>query len=205
MLAQMYDRYKNGMCQYYTFSQKNTHYKNDTVIGESVWHESVGLPDKFRIIFGDSAKGNSVLFRNDSVFHYRRSRIIKAYPDSNTLLLLLGGMYFRELGEVKARLFKAGFEVALHHEREWNGKPVYVLGALFGDERSNQFWVDRKDLKVVRILEKINDTDIMDMRFESHQKWCKGFVENKVSFRRNGSLEQMEEYYDLKERQKFME
>ncbi len=43
------------------------------------------------------------------------------------------------------------------------------------------------------------DEEMMDMRFETHQKHCKGFVETKVSFRRNGRLEQVEEYYDIKE------
>ncbi len=39
----------------------------------------------------------------------------------------------------------------------------------------------------------------MDLRFEAHQRSCKGFTESKVSFRRNGKLEQLEEYYDIKE------
>ena len=203
ILEKMHTRYRNGMCQFYTFSQRNTHYQNDTVIGNSVWHESVGLPDKFRIVFGDSAKGNSVLFRNDSALHYRRSKFSKSSSDSNSLLLLLGGMYYRELGDVKARLFKAGFDLSFFHERTWNGRPVYVLGATQGDETTNQFWVDKKDLVIVRIIERINPTDIMDMRFESHQPWCKGFVENRVTFRRNGVLEQVEEYYDLKKTENF--
>ena len=203
VLAQMHKRYGKGMCQYYTFSQRNTHYENDTMVGNSVWHESVGLPDKFRIVFGDSAKGNSVLFRNDSVYHFRKSSLAKADRDSNTLLLLLGGMYYRDLQDVEARLKKAGFDLEKTSERKWQKAEVYVVGASNGDELSNQFWVDKKDLRVVRIIEKLNEKDLMDMRFESHRKWCKGWVEDKVSFRRNGHLEQVEEYFNLKARDRF--
>src|SRR4051812_35817879 len=78
ILKKMHDRYKGAMCRNYTFSQRNSHYQNDTLIGTSVWHESVGLPDRFRIVFGDSAKGNMVLFRNDSVFRYRNEKMLKA-------------------------------------------------------------------------------------------------------------------------------
>lgn len=203
LLEKMHTRYKEGTCKNYTFSQRNTHYNNDTVIGESVWHESVGLPDKFRIVFGDSAKGNSVLFRNDSVFHYRRSELVKSSADSNTLLLLLGGMYYRSINDVKSRLKNAGYDLSVFSEQQWLGKPVFVIGAAKGDHSANQLWVDKKDLVIVRIIEKMNAKDMMDMRFESHQKWCKGFVENRVSFRRNGMLEQEEEYYNLKETLEF--
>jgi hypothetical protein len=111
LLSKMHNRYKGAMCRYYTFSQKNNHYENDTLIGQSVWHESVGLPDQFRIVFGDSAKGNMVLFRNDSVYRYKRSAVMQAKRDSNNLLLLLGGMYYREFDDVSERLKSAGYNL----------------------------------------------------------------------------------------------
>jgi hypothetical protein len=55
----------------------------------------------------------------------------------------------------------------------------------------------------LRIIEKMNATDTMDMRFEAYQNWCKGHVETKVAFYRNGKLEQVETYYDLKVLEKF--
>jgi hypothetical protein len=203
ILKRMHEKYREGMCRNYTFSQRNSHYQNDTLIGPSVWHESVGLPDKFRIVFGDSAKGNMVLFRNDSVFRYRNNKVLKASSDSNNLLLVPGGMYYRDFNDVKRRLSSSGYDLSKSSERQWNKKKVWVVGAGPEDDHSNQLWIDKDDLKVVRIIERLNEKEMMDMRFESHQKWCRGFVENKVSFRRNGLLEQVEEYYDLKERTTF--
>lgn len=203
LLAMMHKRYYMAMCRNYTFSQRNNHYENDSLVGTSVWHESVGLPDKFRIIFGDSAKGNSVLFRNDSVYHFRAGALKKAEQDSNTLLLLLGGMYYRDLGDVKARLQQAGYDLSKLSEQTWMKNRVYVIGADQNEVEANQLWVDASTFKIVRIIEKMNEKDVMDMRFESHRPWCKGFVEDKVTFRRNGRLEQTEEYFNLQETEGF--
>lgn len=199
LLTAMYVKYKNGPCKSYTFSQKNTHYKGDTISGRSLWHEAVDFPDKFRIRFGEKSAGNYVVFKNDSAYHYKAGKLVKQRRDENTLLLLLGGMYYRTFEDALLRLEKAGYKMNVLSSEQWKKNPVYVIGASKGDSLSNQIWVDEVTLRVVRIIEKINDNDVMDMRFESHQDWCKGYVETKVSFRRNGVLEQEEEYYDIKE------
>src|SRR5688572_13540602 len=107
VLQKMHVRYRNAPCKAYTFSQKNTHYRNDSVIRHSVWHEAVMFPDKFKIAF-DSTRQNYVVFRNDSVFNYAKGKLKKSSRDSSTLLLLLGGMYYRDFSDVQTRLAKAG-------------------------------------------------------------------------------------------------
>ena len=199
VLKKMHVTHKGGICKSYSFSQRNTHYRNDTVLGNSEWHESVEFPDKFRIVFGEKFKGNYVIFRNDSVYNYRRSELVRSSTDSNTLLLLLGGMYYRDVEDVARRLQAKGYDLEVSSPQRWNGSSVYVIGALPGQDLKNQIWVDHHTLKIVRIIEKMNANDWMDMRFDSHQKLCNGWVENKVSFYRNGKLEQVEEYYDIKE------
>jgi outer membrane lipoprotein-sorting protein len=205
ILKALHKNYYKGPCSCYTFSQKNTHYHNDSITGHSEWHEAVKFPDKFRIDFGDKKAGNYVVFRNDSVFNYRGGKFLKSRVDSNTLLLILGGMFYRDFDNVVARLKNAGYNLDAISSNTWQEKDVYVLGAKENDMSSNQIWVDKNNWRVVRIIEKMNDKETMDMRFESHQGWCKGYVENKVSFRRNGKLEQVEEYYDIKKADKFPE
>jgi hypothetical protein len=198
ILLKMHKRYQKAPCQSYTFSQKNKHYRNDTVVRQTEWHEAVEFPDKFTIVFGDSANGNRVVFRNDSALHFRKNGLMKAVPDSNNLLLMLGGMYYRKFDDVAARLNKAGYDLSGLSEEIWGGREVYVIGS--SDSLSNRIWVDKKDLRIVRIVERMNDKEMMDLRFEAFQPWCRGYVETKVSFRRNGKLEQEEEYFDLKKR-----
>lgn len=205
LLTQMHAKYAKGPCKMYTFSQKNSHYRNDSLIKNSEWHEAIEFPDKFRINFGDKANGNYVLFRNDSAINYRKGKFLKARSDSNTLLLLLGGMYYRELKDVILRLKAGGFKTEISSEQSFQDKTVWVIGADRGDLNSNQIWIDKKTLNVLRIIESMGGAETIDMHFEAHQPWCKGFVETKVSFSRNGKLEQVEEYYNIKVVDKFPE
>lgn len=198
VIKEAHRRYYQAPCKTYTFSQKNTHYKADTVSGHSEWYEAIEFPDKFRIDFGDPSLGNAILFRNDSLFSYRKHELVKARADSASLLLLLGGMYYRELEDVLARIKQAGYDLDIMSLQTWNGADTYVIGAKEKDLTSNQVWLDKKTLRVMRILERSGAAGVTDIRFEAHQDWCRGYVETRVSFRRNGELEQVEEYYNIR-------
>ncbi|MBI3518008.1 MAG: hypothetical protein HY062_01440 [Bacteroidetes bacterium] len=200
----LYQKYKQGPCQLYTFSQKNTHYRHDSIIGHSEWHEYIEFPDKFRIDFGKTEEGNFVIFKNDSSYRYKNNQLKKVNYDSNILLLLLGGMYYRELPDVFNRLQKERYNTQILSTQKWGKHTVYVIGALAGDTLSNQLWVSKKDWRIVRIIEKMEDNSYMDMTFDAFQKSCNGYTETKVTFKRNGKTEQIEEYYDIKSHEVFI-
>ncbi len=195
LLRAMHTKYKQAPCKCYTFSQKNTHYKGDSITGYSDWHETIRYPDYFKISFGDTTSGNSVVFQNDSVYNYKNSQLMRSRTDSSTLLLLLGGMYYRPYKEVVARLTKADYDLNQIASRQWIKQEVWVIGNV---PDGNQIWITKKDHRIVRLLEKTKALDLMDMRFESHERWCRGWIETSVSFRRNGELEQVEDYYNIK-------
>jgi hypothetical protein len=201
----MYQKYRQGPCKAYTFSQKNTHFRNDSVIGHSDWHEFVEFPDKFRINFGDQKDGNFVVFKNDSSYRYKHNELKKTSYNTNNLLLLLGGMYYREVPDVISRLQKEHYNTQVLSEQKWNKQSIYVIGALSGDTTSNQIWISKKNWRVVRIIEKMDEKNYMDMTFDAFQKSCNGYTETKVTFKRNGKIEQVEEYYDIKAVENFPE
>ena len=194
----MYQKYKQGPCKLYTFSQKNIHYRNDSITGTSEWHEYIEFPDKFRIDFGDKAEGNFVIFMNDSSYSYKKNELKKTKYNTNTLLLLLGGMYYRNFPDVIARLENEHYNTQMVSVQKWNNESVYVVGAMNGDTLSNQIWVSKKKWRVVRIIEKMDESNTMDMTFNAFRKSCNGYTETKVTFKRNGKIEQVEEYYDIK-------
>jgi len=199
----MYKKYKKAPCKSYTFSQKNTLYRNDSIIGNSVWHESIEFPDKFRIDYDDKTKGNYVIYKSDSVFYFKNSKLKKSMSEQNILLLLLGGMYYREFAETIKRLKKEGFKTDLMHIEQTKQGKVYVIGAKKPESEENQIWVEAKEFKVVKIKQTMRDKSIMEMTFDAHQKNCDGYIETKVTFKRNGKTEQVEEYYDIKTVNKF--
>lgn len=109
LIRNMHSKYYQAPCKKVSFSQKNTHYRNDSLIGKSVWHEKIEYPDKFLIQFGTPEDGNYVQYRNDSAYHYKAGKLVKSKPDANELLLLLGGMYYRPVEDVIARIKKRWF------------------------------------------------------------------------------------------------
>lgn len=199
LLRAMHKKYYHGPCQCYTFSQRNTHYQKDSLTGNSEWHEKIRFPDFFRIDFGDTSKHNFVIFRNDSAINYKGGQVARSRRDSSSLLLILGGMYYRDWNDVASRLKAADFDLSKISSRVWIKKEAWVIGSAGAEDAGNQIWVSKDDFRVLRIMEKLSGDDIMDMRFEQHEKWCNGFVETVVSFRRNGELEQLEEYYNIKQ------
>lgn len=203
VISFMHQKYFQAPCKSYTFSQKNTHYKNDSITGNSEWHEYIEFPDKFRIDFGKSEDGNFIIFKNDSSYRYKNHQLKKKDGNTNTLLLLLGGMYYRDLKDVITRLEKEHYNTQIVSSQKWNKHQVHVIGALAGDTLSNQIWIDKKTWRVVRIIEKMDTANYMDMSFVSFQKNCNGYIETKVIFKRNGKIEQMEEYYNITPIDKF--
>jgi hypothetical protein len=198
LLKAMHKKLYKAPCNCYTFSQKNTHFRSDTVSGSSEWHEAVQFPDRFRIHFGAIKDSNYVLFRNDSLYGYKKGKLTRSRADTNNLLLLLGGMYYRDFEDVTRRLKHAGFNLSLLSGQAWKDKKALVIGVASANEREQQIWVDPKTFNVLRIIENRNETDIMDIRFNTHQKFCKGYIENSVTFLRNGKMEQEEKYFDIK-------
>lgn len=203
VLDYLHQKYRNGPCKTYTFSQKNIHYRNDSITGTSEWHEAIEFPDKFRIDFGDKSSGNFVIFRNDSSFRYKNAELKTTKYNANTLLLLLGGMYYREPADVRMRLQKEGYHTVVLSKQRWRKQKVYVIGAEAGDLQSNQIWISRKTWRIVRIVERMNEKDMMDMTFDQHKQHCKGYLETKVTFKKNGKTEQVEEYYNIITVEKF--
>jgi len=201
----LHQKYKAGPCKTYTFSQKNKHYRNDSLIGTSEWFEAIEFPDKFRIDFGDRTSGNFIIFKNDSSYRYKKTQLVKTSYNTNTLLLLLGGMYYREIADINNRLQQEHYNLAVLSTQKWRKQKVYVIGAQKGDSTSNQIWVSTKSWKIIRIIEKMEDGHTMDMSFDEHQAHCNGYVETKVTFKLDGKIEQVEDYYDIKPVDKFPE
>lgn len=193
LLRAMHKKYAGKYCQTITFDQKTTRLDSTGANKDtSYWYEWISYPDKFRIDFGKKFGGNCVIFKNDSVFNFRNHKLVKKGRDENDLLLLLGGMYFRPIDSVLARLTRSGYNFELKEMSD----PAKEY--IFGDSNGQKVIVDAKDLKVLSITMKYGEKDFLEIRFDEFKKTCKGFTETKVSAYKNGKPEQKEEYLNLK-------
>jgi hypothetical protein len=197
LIEAMQKRYSGRWAKTVTFVQYNTHYKNDSISGTSVWYEAIAYPDKFRIDFGNPSEGNAVIFANDSVFNFKEGQIKASRRQPNNLMLLAGGIYFLSNIEALQRLKDAGYDITAFHENSWQGKPVYVVGATKGDLQKSQFWIDQKNLYLVRTLTPTPDHHLQEAQFSKHIKSAGGWIETEVLFLNDGKKEQLEEYKEL--------
>jgi hypothetical protein len=198
LIEAMQHKYAGKWAKTVTFVQYNTHYKNDSVSGTSVWYEAIAYPDKFRIDFGHPREGNAVIFANDSVFNFKEGQLKASRRQPNNLMLVAGGIYFLKKSEALQRLKEAGYDITTFHEGNWQGKPVYVIGAAKGDLSKTQFWIDKENLYLVRTLTPTPDQHLQEARFSKHIKSAGGWIETEVLFLTDGIKEQLEEYKEIK-------
>jgi hypothetical protein len=122
------------------------------------------------------------------------------------MLLVLGFDVYRQppnstIDQVKGE----GFDLSQIHEEKWEGQDVYVVGAPKGDLRSKQFWIEKKRLLFVRLLEPDahDATKIHDSRFRDYRKLSPGWISARVEFYVDGKNVFNEDYFDIKANAKF--
>lgn len=198
ILYKMYARHHGHWQRSLKFIQQTDRYNNDTLTGSETWYETIVYPRSFRIDFGLPAKGNCVLFRNDSAYIFRNSKLAKSRIDSNELLYVLGGMYHAPaFAQVLDRFHAMHYDLSKSFCTEWKGEMVLVIGAAKDGEEVNQLWVTARNYHIVRSL-KFEGGNKKEILMEGHQrlgrrKWS----ETKVVFYRNGHLLQQETYSKL--------
>ena len=199
IVKKMYSKYAGKWHKALVFKQTTERYRNDSLKSTQTWHEYMLAPDKLRIDIEPLDKGNSIIFRADSTYSIRNSKVVAARADENDLIFLLGGLYFYPLEKSTAKLKSLGYDLTKSYEDTYNGKPIYVIGASSKDDLSvNQLWVDKKDLYLVRMIKHEKQTK-QDAQFTGHQKIGNGWTETKVHFYVNDKLLQVETYFDCKE------
>jgi len=104
-------------------------------------------------------------------------------------------MYHRPFDTVVARMERLGYDLDIMKLVDVNGKKSWVISS---KDKSREVWVDKKDLKVLKIKTRYGEDESLEIRFDEFKKTCKGFTETKVSAYKNDKLEQKEEYLNLK-------
>jgi hypothetical protein len=86
------------------------------------------------------------------------------------------------------------------HQEKWQGRTVYVVGAKQGDLNTPQFWIDKKELYFVRLIE-LRGKDkktVNETQFNKYQKVKGGgWVSAEVRFFVDSKPATTEEYSDI--------
>jgi hypothetical protein len=198
VVTAMHDRYATTWYRTLTFVQRTTL----TPAGGGspsvhTWWEMGQIPGRLRIDTDSVHKGTGVLFRSDSVYQFDRGRLIASTPGVNDLLVLGFDIYGQPVERTLTVLRGRGIDVTKFHDRTWQNRPVWVVGAVAGDTTSKQFWVDKERLLFVRLLELAttrNGKRYADVRFDKYVRHDGGWVAEHVIQYLDGKV-QLEELY----------
>lgn len=201
LIRAMQKKYAKSWYKTLTFKQKTTNFKDDGTKEEAIWYEALSVPGRLRIDFDPVSAGNGILFVNDTIYGFKDGTQANTRPFVHPLLVLGFDIYFLSEQEAINKLKGLKFDLSVMHEDTWQGRPVYVVGAQQGDLKSQQFWIDKKDLYFVRLLGPAgkDGTLTQETQFNKYFKVKGGgWVSPEVIFMINGKTRTTEEYTEIR-------
>ena len=183
-----------------TFRQKTSRLLPNGTWKVETWYEAKKLPGRLRIDFDPLSGGNGVLYARDSQFVASNGRIIQRGPGINDLQLLGFDVYENPSARTAALLRRQGIDLSRVHETTFEGRSMVVVGALRGDLRRKQAWIDGERLYLVRLVEptRTDSGKVQDIRFVNYERRDGGWIAPRVEIYNDGNLVFYEDYADVK-------
>jgi hypothetical protein len=201
VLAAMHKRYEGKWYKTLTFEQKTTNYKPDGTSEAHTWYEAFTMPGKLRIDITPLEKGDGVIFAGGRIYPFRDGKMGNARDFVHPLLVLGFDVYGQPVDTTAAQLKGLGIDLSVVHEEPWQGSTAIVVGAKQGDLTTPQFWIDKKNLYFVRLIE-LGGRDkksVQETQFNAYQKAKDGgWVSAEVKFFIDGKIATTEEYTNIK-------
>jgi hypothetical protein len=205
LLRTMHDRYKNSWYESVVFKENAITLNPDGTSTTEVWDEALELPGKLRINRGPSSEGDGFVFVDGMLTTFQKGKSMGTRPFVH-MLLVLGFDVYRQDPKTTIDQTKAqGFDLTQIHEEKWDGQDVYVVGAAKGDLKSKQFWIEKRRLLFVRLIEpdEHDAKRIHDTRFRDYRKLSTGWISARVEFYVDGRNAFNEDYFDIKANARF--
>jgi outer membrane lipoprotein-sorting protein len=188
------DKWYDNLC----IQQKVTFYQDGKAGRQEVWNEFLALPGQVRSNVGNPEDGNCEIYR-DGAFHvFQDGKLVRKGETVHNVLLLGFDVYVQDPGQTTDQLQAAGFDLDQLYETDWQGRPATVVGAQPGDQESNQFWIDKERLLVVRLLTRSAQGNLIEVEFNEYEPLGDGWIAMELVFKRNGQLIVFEEYLNVR-------
>ena len=199
LIDAMHARYAGRYLSTLSFLQNNTLYLASGGEQKSQWLEHLAAPGKLRIDYMPLSSRSGVLYTGGRMYAFDNGRQMQSQPGVNPLLLLGFDVYAQSPAATGRTLDSLGFALGVMHHGQWQGRPVYIVGAVAGDTTSNQFWVDAERLLFVRMFQKnASGSVVTDYRFDRYTDFEGVPVAIEVMMLRNGRPYFKEEYTNVR-------
>lgn len=198
LIAAMHKKYNKKWYRTLTFVQKTTTIKPDGSTNVEIWYEAMQIPGKLRIDIAPLEKGNGVIFADGKITSFRDGKNINSREFVHPLLALGFDVYGQPAEKTIEQVSSLSIDMSVIRKDKWQGRDVYVVGAKSGDTKSPQFWIDKKNLYFVRLIEvKGNNKNIHEIQFNKYEKLKGGWIAPEVIFFVDGKKTMIEEYSDM--------
>jgi CubicO group peptidase (beta-lactamase class C family) len=192
-------KYREKEPKYISLGQIAVNYKNDSVIYRGKEYMVSEFPNIYRIYFGSDTSSNSDLSRNDTVYSFRKGKMVGKGFNKSSVLILTGGWDFIPLDSVLSKLDYYGYNVSKFREDTWEGRKVYVVGSNDkNDLTSSQFWIDAERLYLVRSIDQYSPKTSLEIRYAKFIELGGGLTETSVLYILNGHKYRTEDYFDIR-------
>lgn len=201
LITAMNKKYAGKWYKTLVFAQKTTTFKPDGTTQNGIWYEALSMPGKLRVDFDPLESGSGVIYANGVNNNFKDGKLVNSQPVSHALLVLGFDVYFQPVETTLEQLKKIKIDLSVLREEIWQGRPAYVVGAKAGDLRSPQFWIDKKNLYFVRLIQPVgkDGASVQEIEFNKYQKVKGGgWISPEVVFIVNGKRVFLEEYYGIR-------
>ena len=206
LIKAMHDRYADKYLKTMSFLQNNTAYTSTGEERKSQWYEHLEVPGKLRIAFLPATTRSGLVQVGDRVATFDNGIRVDFRPSVNPLLLLTADVFAAPTTTIMRGLDSLNVDVSVTRTDEWEGRPVYVVGAKAGDTTSNQMWVDAERMLLVRFIQQQKTpqrTIVSDIRVKNYKE-IEGYqIPTEFLVLRNGRPVWREEYADIRINQVF--
>ncbi|MGH7604168.1 MAG: hypothetical protein ACRENK_09255 [Gemmatimonadaceae bacterium] len=197
----MHDLYAGKFLKTMSFLQNNTAYTTTGQEQHSQWYEHIEAPGKLRIAFLPAAQRSGLVQVDDKVASFDNGIRVDFRPSVNPLLVLTADVYVAPVTQIMDELDSLHLDTEMIRSDEWEGKPVYVVGAKAGDTTSNQMWVDADRLLLVRFIQSskaAERTIISDIRVQNYKEIQGYQIPTEFLVIRNGRPVWREQYANVR-------
>jgi hypothetical protein len=196
LIQAMYKKFEGKWYDKVTITQKVDFHKEGKVERTETWNEILELPGKVRSNIGPAEEGNCEIFIDGTYHWFREGELVQKRETQHVVLLLGFDVYVQDPKITLSQLEDAEFDLEVIRETVWNDRPVYVVGAEDGDEKTNQFWVDKEHLYFVRQIQTSAKGNVIDTQLSAFEKLERGWIATELVFKRNGEVVLAEKYLD---------
>ena len=202
----MHDLYAGKYLRTMSFLQNNTAYTSTGQEQHSQWYEHMEVPGKLRIAFLPTTQRSGLVQVDDNVASFDNGMRVDFRPSVNPLLLLTADVYAAPVAKIMRGLDSLSVDTDVIRTDEWEGHPVYVVGAKAGDSTSNQMWVDADRLLLLRFIQRGKSGDrtiVSDYRVQNYEEIQGYQIPTEFLVIRNGRPVWRERYANVRINEEF--